>query len=451
MSLLPEATTVISVISGEMIVKLADGKPHRMSRREVVLPYVFHGFQIVDTFIVIETNHAFDCILGMPWLTRYQPKLNWLVRSVKRRGDFDVSEVFTHLLVSPSDWPHVTVVGQLSKTQSMHRASDDPLCVACSAVVHDVHGRRSPRRRGDNNLAVEQGLPHANEMTVEQGLLYVNEMTVEQRLAYANEMTVEQGLPHEAVERGLAYDDSTGAVDHDFLHLEEGEIEISSSDSDSDISAPSSTSTRKRSPKRRRRRLKPRRTPSPSELLVAQTVNAFEYVEGGPRHQHTLEGATPPKDAKSIIRLPGHSWKHFLRDLKASEIEQICLIIDADSVSPMVNATSASANISARPKSAEPKSKSAREERFETQSWDALREWSTRKNANSRTYSRTRSQLNFLQTAVFITRSISRPWPLPRDQVKAIDDFFENRSQAGHVRESIYPHSSPTFCVKKAT
>ncbi|KAE9340566.1 hypothetical protein PF008_g11044 [Phytophthora fragariae] len=44
-----------------------------------------------------------------------------------------------------------------------------------------------------------------------------------------------------------------------------------------------------------------------------------------------------------------------------------------------------------------------------------------------------------------------REWPLPRDQVQAIDDFFEGRRKAGHVRESISPHSSPTFCVKKAT
>ncbi|KAE9260283.1 hypothetical protein PR003_g34436, partial [Phytophthora rubi] len=35
--------------------------------------------------------------------------------------------------------------------------------------------------------------------------------------------------------------------------------------------------------------------------------------------------------------------------------------------------------------------------------------------------------------------------------VQAIDDFFEGRRKAGHVRESISPHSSPTFCVKKAT
>ncbi|POM67541.1 LOW QUALITY PROTEIN: Reverse transcriptase, partial [Phytophthora palmivora] len=40
-------------------------------------------------------------------------------------------------------------------------------------------------------------------------------------------------------------------------------------------------------------------------------------------------------------------------------------------------------------------------------------------------------------------------WPLPREQVKAIDDFFESRRNAGQVRESKSPHSAPTFCVKK--
>uniref|UniRef100_H3H6A7 Reverse transcriptase domain-containing protein n=1 Tax=Phytophthora ramorum TaxID=164328 RepID=H3H6A7_PHYRM len=40
-------------------------------------------------------------------------------------------------------------------------------------------------------------------------------------------------------------------------------------------------------------------------------------------------------------------------------------------------------------------------------------------------------------------------WPLPREQVNAIDDFFESRRNAGQVRESKSPHSAPTFCVKK--
>ncbi|KAG3140453.1 hypothetical protein PI126_g16000 [Phytophthora idaei] len=44
---------------------------------------------------------------------------------------------------------------------------------------------------------------------------------------------------------------------------------------------------------------------------------------------------------------------------------------------------------------------------------------------------------------------VTRQWPLLRDQVKAINCFFESRRQAGQVGESKSPHSVPTFCVKK--
>uniref|UniRef100_A0AAV1UDV8 Reverse transcriptase domain-containing protein n=1 Tax=Peronospora matthiolae TaxID=2874970 RepID=A0AAV1UDV8_9STRA len=44
-----------------------------------------------------------------------------------------------------------------------------------------------------------------------------------------------------------------------------------------------------------------------------------------------------------------------------------------------------------------------------------------------------------------------KQWPLPREQVTAIDKFFADRLADGHVREPTSPHSSPTFCVRKAT
>jgi hypothetical protein len=46
---------------------------------------------------------------------------------------------------------------------------------------------------------------------------------------------------------------------------------------------------------------------------------------------------------------------------------------------------------------------------------------------------------------------VTRQWPLPKEQVEVIDDFFAQRAKAGQVRESKSPHCSPTFCVKKAT
>ena len=46
---------------------------------------------------------------------------------------------------------------------------------------------------------------------------------------------------------------------------------------------------------------------------------------------------------------------------------------------------------------------------------------------------------------------VMKEWPLPREQVLAIDKFFAGRFAASHMRKSTSPHSSPTFCVRKAT
>ena len=43
---------------------------------------------------------------------------------------------------------------------------------------------------------------------------------------------------------------------------------------------------------------------------------------------------------------------------------------------------------------------------------------------------------------------VTRQWTLPRDQVEAIDAFFDGLRKA---RESLSPYSSTVFCVKKAT
>ncbi|KAG4044946.1 hypothetical protein PC123_g19637 [Phytophthora cactorum] len=69
------------------------------------------------------------------------------------------------------------------------------------------------------------------------------------------------------------------------------------------------------------------------------SVCALEYVEGAPRWSRFIKVASPPRDAALITRLPGLSWKHFLRDLKAGEIEQVCLITEEPSAAEALNAT----------------------------------------------------------------------------------------------------------------
>ncbi|KAE9204757.1 hypothetical protein PF004_g17750 [Phytophthora fragariae] len=369
---------------GEIVVKLADGKPHRAPRWAVSLAYAFDGFSTNDDFLVIELNYAFDCILGMPWLARYQPEIDWLARSVRRRVGYDVSEVFTHLLVAPSR--HVAVVDRTSTTQPPPRESDGPRCVECAAsVIGPVTNSPSRAREGMKKNAVEQRLPYENNAVeqrppyenyaVEQGPPHVKnaveqrlppvQNAVEQRFPHAKN-AVEQRLPLEnaTVEQRLPFaDDSvaqqdlrdTSMVETELPCLEEGEVSSSESSS-SETSASSSGSRRLRKSKRNRsgrRRLRRRSTavdPAPS----SEILNVVEYSEGSPNQARAIEVANHPTDAATITRLPGLSWKHFLRDLKAGEIEQVCLLTGSDQPDVLANAVSDDAS-SSRPKAADPK------------------------------------------------------------------------------------------------
>ncbi|GMF53880.1 unnamed protein product [Phytophthora fragariaefolia] len=44
---------------------------------------------------------------------------------------------------------------------------------------------------------------------------------------------------------------------------------------------------------------------------------------------------------------------------------------------------------------------------------------------------------------------VIRQWPLPREQCDVIDAFYRAKHEAGLVRESKSPHSTPTFCIRK--
>ncbi|KAE9203996.1 hypothetical protein PF002_g20766 [Phytophthora fragariae] len=331
---------------GEIVVKLADGKPHRAPRRAVLLAYAFDGFSTNDDFLVIELNYAFDCILGMPWLARYQPEIDWLARSVRRRVGYDVSEVFTHLLVATSQsW-----IGH--PRPSPHNESDGPRCVECAAsVIGPVSNPPSRAHEGLKRNTVEQRLPPVLN-AVEQRFPHVKN-AVEQRPPLEN-ATVEQRLPF--ADDSVAQQDlrDTGMVKTELPCLEEGEVSSSESSS-GETSASSSGSRRQRKSKRNRsgRRRLHRRSTAVHQALLSEILNVVEYSEGSPNQIRAIEVANPPTDAATITQLPRLSWKHFLRDLKAGEIEQVCLLTGSDHPDVLANAVSDDTS-SSRPKAAEP-------------------------------------------------------------------------------------------------
>ncbi|KAE8977748.1 hypothetical protein PR001_g25045 [Phytophthora rubi] len=344
----------------------------------------------------------------MPWLARYEPEIDWLARSVRRCVCYDVSEVFTHLLVAPSH--HVAVVDRTSTAQPPPRESDGPRCVVCAAsVIGPVSNPPSRAREGMKKNTVEQWLPCEKNVTVEQ------------RLPFADDSVAQQDLR------------DTGMRDFGLEQWLEATEEAQA---------------------------QPIRTPPSAPEVYRGRSGSVEYSEGSPNQVRAIEVANPPTDAATITRLPGLSWKHFLRDLKAGEIEQVCVLTGSDQPDVLANAVSDDIS-SSRPKAAEPKS--VREARFAAQSWQSLQDSDNPVYSLAREFEDifpekipaelpaergVRHEIDLVPGSKYC---VTRQWPLPRDQVQAIDDFFAGRRKAGHVRESIFPHSSPTFCVKKAT
>uniref|UniRef100_H3GV16 Reverse transcriptase domain-containing protein n=1 Tax=Phytophthora ramorum TaxID=164328 RepID=H3GV16_PHYRM len=162
----------------------------------------------------------------------------------------------------------------------------------------------------------------------------------------------------------------------------------------------------------------------------------------------------PPTLASELMSLPVTSWKRFARELHDGRIEQICILSDVERMT--CEAEELNQLIS---EGADALSTKSKKERFDEQGWDSLKA--------SPFYKVLREYKDVLRDDIpaelpqdkgvqheidlvpGTKYCVTRQWPLPREQVKAIDDFFESRRKAGQVRESKSPHSAPTFCVKK--
>jgi predicted aspartyl protease len=69
-------------------VRLATGKVVTTRKRVVHVAYTLDGLQLDDEFIVLDLDDKFDVILGMPWLRRHRPVVDWTRGSVQLEEEF---------------------------------------------------------------------------------------------------------------------------------------------------------------------------------------------------------------------------------------------------------------------------------------------------------------------------------------------------------------------------
>ncbi|KAG3127022.1 hypothetical protein PI126_g22058 [Phytophthora idaei] len=188
-----------------------------------------------------------------------------------------------------------------------------------------------------------------------------------------------------------------------------------------------------------------------------ETLNVLTRTRTGLQYR-SIEMENPPTSASELTSLPAMSWMRFAKDLYDGRIEQICILSDLEWMKSEAEELRQlhAASTTEREDTLSTKTK---KERFDGQSWESLK--------TSPFYNVLREHKDVLPDEIpaelpqdkgikheidlvpGTKYCVTRQWSLPRDQVKAIDDFFESRRQVGQVRESKSPHSAPTFCVKK--
>ncbi|CAI5722202.1 unnamed protein product [Peronospora effusa] len=124
--------------------------------------------------------------------------------------------------------------------------------------------------------------------------------------------------------------------------------------------------------------------------------------------------------AEEIVNLSEMTWDLFLSELKEGKIHEIVAPVPEENVVECCSSSTMDESVLETDK----------KKRFAAQGWDALKD-------------------SPFYDVLWKHRDVQ--WPLPKEQVDYIDEFFFKRAKAGHVRESKSPHCSPTFCVRKAT
>ena len=191
----------------------------------------------------------------------------------------------------------------------------------------------------------------------------------------------------------------------------------------------------------------------------SEMVNTISVAPHG-QYTHVVELESPPRRTSELCGLSEMSRKEFKSSLLLNEIEQVCWIV------PTMNEKDASTDRRNQFEeflhAAEtPSAAMTKKERVDSQGWESLKsspyyellkefeDVFPKEVPSELPHDKgTRHEIDLVPGTKYC---VTRQWPLPPEQVQAIDEFFENRRQAGQVRESKSPHSSPTFCVKKAT
>ena len=391
-----------SSINKEIRVRLANGAIIQVPLYMIDLHLDYGPYSSTDKYVVLDLDDHMDVVLGMPWLETNEPTIDWKMKSIVNEKSA-LAEISICSLIEPDSQSAITE----------YEAKSDGL----TPHIHDgkVHSRITPESGSESQEVVPE-IPSDQEGSVLNCL-----------------EEPKQNIPKQ---KGC------------LRRRQEGDPTLLSSESsvtrrtvrfacDGDLTDPRAT---------------------------VDTVQVYSITETGVATQ-SRELHCPPRNAQELIELPVMSWQCMKKDLNSGEIEQLCVITCQEHDDDLAHLGSTQVSFGSSTESSKEgdscDNEQTRIERFESQNWEAIKvsplydiilefkdNFPDEPPAELPQDNGIRHEIDLIPGTKYC---VTRQWPLPRDQVEAIDAFFELRRKAGQVRESKSPHSSPTFCVKKAT
>ena len=375
----------------QLAVRLATGMTVREPESTIDLKMKFLDFDCIEQFIVLDMDTRYDLILGFPWLQSHEPWIDWRERTMASSSPALTSATRDRVAYGVISTPVQQIAAVDISTKSS--AHEDP-------PVRNIFV-------GSSIALCPQGIPSS---------------VLRRRRGKRNGASIVSDISDVCADNSQSRSDMVTGTDSDMV-----------TGTDSDMVTELGTTQKELN--------------SPDASVFAEEhrgaeLSSSSIMKGPPSEL--------PKTGKEICNLPELAYPSFLALLSKGGILELA-------VPTPVNELELNSSSNADESVVE----TDRQKRFQAQSLEALKDSPVYPLVCKYTDIGPEDTPAGLPSAKGVEHEIdtepgsgyctTRQWPLPPEQVEFIDKFFANKLRQGLVRESNSPHSSPTFCVRKAT
>ncbi|GMG15180.1 unnamed protein product [Phytophthora fragariaefolia] len=397
-------------------VRLATGSIVSTCKVTTPLSVKFDDFNSVEPFIVLDMNDRYNIILGMPWLAKHKPGIDWRSRTIgASHNPFADRTLAGHVPSSSRD-------GFVHE----HRVPRGERQFAGSSDILDLPTASPPRAREPQHPSppptqgVVAGSAHVEECAGVVARAYksgrVGTPTTQGVVAGSARATEDAGACARAATSGRAGAPTSKVIRGDKV-TSTPKAEASSRDGD-----------------------------SAAEDRVPQVVDVFT---GEPK---VGEAPIPLPTVAGLLELEELFYVEVLDSLKAGELAEVVLLRPEGGALELNSSSVMDSEI------LEDERTSRRQTRYgaailkdpSDPYHPLLKELSDVVSDDQPAVlppdRGVRHEIDLVPGTKYCT---TQQWPLPKEQVDVIDAIFAAKHAAGMVRETTSPHLSPTFCVRK--